>query len=523
MRERGPPGPLSRVLGEVTGRKPPAEAGREWVRACLDPFWRPTSGRSSALATTDVFQGLLLIGLLILVGKAIRTRVRVLQTLFIPSSVVAGALALAVGPEVLGRWSGDEGPLADGAFGEDVLEAWSALPTLLISVVFAALFLGKRIPSPREIWRRAGPQVAFGQTLAWGQYVVGLSLALFVLSPLFGIDPLAGTLIEIGFEGGHGTAAGLSDTFDAVGFAEGADLALGLATFGIITGVLAGTVLINIAARRGEIDPDDPGPPATSGDDPDGGHDERERLADFDEREGAPSTATIDPLSVHVGLVALAVGLGWVLLEALRWIEAATWGGDDGIELLATVPLFPLAMIGGVAVQLVIDRVDRPQLVDRQLMNRISGFAMDVIIVAALATLSLDVLGANWEVFAILAVSGTAWNVGAFIVLAPRFIPEDWFPRASGDFGQSMGMTVTGLLLMRMADPPNRSGALEAFGYKQLMFEPVVGGGLFTAASLPLVAEFGAGPVLAACASLLAVWVTIGLTAFRRRPSAVSS
>jgi glutamate:Na+ symporter, ESS family len=84
-------------------------------------------------------------------------------------------------------------------------------------------------------------------------------------------------------------------------------------------------------------------------------------------------------------------------------------------------------------------------------------------------------------------------------------------------------MTVTGLLLMRVADPPNRSGALEAFGYKQLMFEPVVGGGLFTAASLPLVAEFGAGPVLVACALLLVIWVTVGLTAFRGQRSPVAA
>lgn len=38
-----------------------------------------------------------------------------------------------------------------------------------------------------------------------------------------------GGLIEIGFEGGHGTAAGMADTFADLGFEEGADLALGLA------------------------------------------------------------------------------------------------------------------------------------------------------------------------------------------------------------------------------------------------------------------------------------------------------
>jgi glutamate:Na+ symporter, ESS family len=50
------------------------------------------------------------------------------------------------------------------------------------------------------------------------------------------MNPIAGALIEIGFEGGHGTAAGLAGTFETFGFAEGADLALGLATVGLVAG-----------------------------------------------------------------------------------------------------------------------------------------------------------------------------------------------------------------------------------------------------------------------------------------------
>jgi glutamate:Na+ symporter, ESS family len=69
-------------------------------------------------------------------------------------------------------------------------------------------------------------------------------------------------------------------------------------------------------------------------------------------------------------------------------------------------------------------------------------------------------------------------------------------------------------LLMRIADPPNRSGGLEAFGYKQLLFEPVVGGGLFTAASVPLIAQLGALPVLVGTSLLLVFWVVLGLTRF---------
>jgi glutamate:Na+ symporter, ESS family len=150
--------------------------------------------------------------------------------LFLPSAILAGTLGLLLGPQVLGRmhdaWFEPDTWLAGGLFPENTLAIWSQLPGLLISIVFAGLFLGKVIPGPRAIWRRAGPMVAHGQTLAWGQYVIGLLLVLVLLTPVFGVSPMAGALIEIGFEGGHGTAAGLAGTFRDLGFESGADLAL---------------------------------------------------------------------------------------------------------------------------------------------------------------------------------------------------------------------------------------------------------------------------------------------------------
>jgi glutamate:Na+ symporter, ESS family len=463
-------------------------------------------------SVSDVFLSLLVIGVLLVAAKWLRSRLTIFRRLFLPASVIGGAGALLLGPQVLGRVvDGLGGPawLEGGAIPTAVLDVWGELPVLLISVVFAALFLGKRIPAIREIWEVAGPQVALGQSIAWGQYVVGLTLGLLVLAPLFGMSPLAGTLLEIGFEGGHGTAAGLADTFEEFGFAEGTDLALGLATVGLLAGVLLGTAIVNWGVRTGRMTlaADGSAAPATDGRD--------EQLADLDDREPTEtSSSSTDPLSIHLGFVAIAIALGWLLLQALEAVELATWGGEDGLELLVHLPLFPMAMLGGVLLQVLLDRTGRSRLVDRHLVNRISGTALDLIIVAALGTLSLEAIGGNLGPFLVLTVAGIAWNLGAFLVLAPRIVPEYAYERGLGDFGQSMGMTVTGLLLMRIADPGNRSGGMEAFGYKQLLFEPVVGGGLFTAASVPLVAQLGAVPVLIGTAVLLVFWVVVGLRRF---------
>lgn len=447
-----------------------------------------------------VVAAVLLLSGTLLIGEAVRRAVPGLRRIFLPASVIAGAIALLLGPEVLGRLS----PLLPeyGVFPEAVHTVWAGLPGLLISVVFAALFLGRPLPGLREIWERAGPQVVVGQTLAWGQYVVGLTLTLLVLTPLLGLSPLAGALIEIGFEGGHGTAAGMADSFRDLGFPEGADLALGLATVGLVSGILLGTVFINRAARLGWVDPGALSRPAML------------RGAESESEAPVREGGAAERLALQIGWIAVAVGLGWVLQRGLVLLENATWGADGGMEILAHVPLFPLAMLGGVIVQATLDRAGASHWVDADNVSRISGTALDFTIVAALATLSLTAIGAEWIAFTLLAAAGIAWSVTVFLFIAPRVIPTHWIERGLGDFGQSMGVTVTGLLLMRMVDPPNRSGALESFGYKQLLFEPIVGGGLFTAASLPLIAQFGPVAMLVFTATVTLAWIALGRWCF---------
>ncbi len=452
----------------------------------------------------------------VVAAKVAHRHVKVFRTLFIPSSVIAGIAALLIGPQVLGalatslEW-GD--PFAGGLVPESVLDVWSAIPGLLINVVFAALFLGKRIPPLRDIIRIAGPQVALGQSMAWGQYVVGILLAIAVLQPVFGMNPAAGALIEIGFEGGHGTAAALESTFAEFDFAEGSDLALGLATFGLVAGVLSGLAIINWGLRTGRIDRElieGDGMPA---------EEEAESLGEFDEREhdqGDPhEDVAIDPLSVHLGLIAVAIALGWLLQQGLIALEAATWARDDGLELFRHIPLFPLAMIGGLALQIGLTRLgDAGPHVDRALVNRVSGASLDLVIVTALGTLSLAVLGDNIAPLLILAVAGLTWSVVALLVLAPRIVPDHPYQRGLADFGQSTGMTVTGLLLVRMVDPDGRTKAMEGFGYKQLLFEPFVGGGLFTAISVPLIVQLGPWPVLGITAALMVISMGVGIRFF---------
>ncbi|MFI6575061.1 sodium/glutamate symporter [Nocardiopsis sp. NPDC050513] len=467
---------------------------------------------------------LLLLGVLLLVSKLVRVTWKLTQRLYLPGSIIGGGIALLLGPDVFGRLMGlladrgvavglTERAAEGGLFGVDVTAVWSSLPGLLISVVFAGLFLGKRMPRLREAASLAGPNLAFGITVASGQYVIGIALALLVLVPFLDVPAVAGALIEIGFIGGHGTAAGLGNTFAEVGWAEGQDLALGMATVGLLSGIIVGIVLINWGVRRGKTT-------VISADAKRTGN-EQAGLVERDKRtSGSVMTihpSSMDPLTLHFGLVALAVLIGQLLLMGLQALEQALWA--ERIEIMAYVPLFPMAMIGGIVLQLFIDRFDRDDIVDHHTIERIQGLSLDILVIAAMATLSLSAIAENFLAFALLTVAGLLWCLFAFLVLAPRMMPTHWFERGIGEFGQSLGVTATGLVLMRVVDPEMRTPAYPAFGYKQLIFEPFFGGGLITAAAIPLIVspQVGALGMLAFMGVVMLAGLYVGLVVLRKR------
>ena len=72
---------------------------------------------------------------------------------------------------------------------------------------------------------------------------------------------------------------------------------------------------------------------------------------------------------------------------------------------------------------------------------------------------------------------------------------------------------------MRIVDPEGKSPAFEAFGYKQLVFEPFFGGGLITALSVPIIFQFGPYPLLAAMAVLFVASMAWGLLFWGKKKS----
>ena len=193
------------------------------------------------------------------------------------------------------------------------------------------------------------------------------------------------------------------------------------------------------------------------------------------------------------------------------------FGGPETAKLLQAIPVFPLTMVGGLIVQVILQRTRQTRLVSAVAQASVGSLAMDLLITAAMASLNLPLLEDNWIPFLALAIAGLSWNVCAFLWLAPRIFRDHWFERGIADFGQGTGVTATGLLLLRMADPWGRSRAMEAFSFKQLLFEPFLGGGLVTALSPLLIISWGLPRFSAAALVLTLASLLFGLRLGRRR------
>ena len=413
---------------------------------------------------------------LLFVGKIVRVSVPLVQRLYLPSSVVGGLIGLILVTA-----------LGDKNVSPEIVGTARKVPGFLINVIFATLFLGMAAPKFRDVIRLSFPQLCIGQLLAWGQYVVGLGLAGFVLAKCFGVPEAFGNLLEIGFEGGHGTVGGMTESFSEFGWDDGLALGYTMATAGMIIGIVLGMAMIQWAYRKGHV------LKVVSFND----RKPHERLGIHPIEERPPAGRqtvicdSIDSLAWHIAVTGVAVLIGY------------------GIRLLIPLkgfPLFPLCMIGGVILSYGAKLLGKDLLIDRGQMERISGASLDFLVVSAVATIQLKVVAANWLPLTIMVIAGTAWTAWVVLFVSPRIFRDAWFERAIAEFGQATGVTATGLMLLRTVDPENRTSAAMSFGYKQLLHEPFMGGGIWTALAFALVYKIGWLNVWLISVGMLALW-----------------
>jgi ESS family glutamate:Na+ symporter len=173
----------------------------------------------------------------LLLGRLLVSRIRVLQSWSIPEPV-AGGLAVALLLTLLRQTSGF------------TLQLDTSLQAPLMLAFFATIGLNADLRSLARGGRMLGRFLLVVVGLLILQNLVGVSVA-----RLLGLDGLVGLLAgSITLSGGHGTGAAWSSSFASEhGLLQASELAMAVATFGLVLGGLCGGPVARWLMRRPEV------------------------------------------------------------------------------------------------------------------------------------------------------------------------------------------------------------------------------------------------------------------------------
>lgn len=468
---------------------------------------------------------LIFVAILLVLGVAVRLRAAIFQQLYIPASVIAGAIGLVV----MQSTRGELAAVTDSW--SETLRSW---PGWLIAVVFAGMLL-ERKPAPlAESVSRVGRQGLMVWVIVLGQTAIGLLATWVLVQPFYDVPNSFGMLIETGMAGGHGTAAAMGQVYahPEINLTGGLDLGVLMATCGLVYGIVSGIVWINLGVRAGWVQQQRP----TS---------QSKVTLRIDGDQGTPigyakvGSETIDPLLLQVIwlTLAFAVGLGlqWLVTEFVGLAESLSGNGEELSEaeqqlserltlenVVGSFPLFIYTLFGGLIVRQVLRLVRWDQAIDRETINRLTSTAMDILVVSAIATLNIQAVATLIVPFSILLVCGAIWAGVCLLLISRWILPRGhWFELGLINYGMSTGTTATGFVLLRLVDPELESGAAEDYALAAPLSSPFVGGGMITIGLPLLVLE--RVPIAASAVALIAIVVVLILLGRRWNVSSDSA
>lgn len=381
---------------------------------------------------------------LLLAGTILRAKLKWMQALFLPASMIAGFIGLAFGPSGF-----DWLPFSD---------QFSSYPGLLIAVIFAAIPIGAAKVNLKEIIHRVREMWSFSMLLTLLMWGAGALFGLIVLVPLFSDLPSGfGLILGAGFLGGHGTAAAIGEGFQYYGWDEAMDLAMTSATIGILIAVLGGLVLVKRSTEKGHTKfiqsfKDLPNELRT------GLMGKTERTAMGEE---TVSPSSIDPLVLHISIIALVIGISYWVSDILQKAIPAV-----------SIPLFSIAFILALLFQVASRKVKADEYVDQRVMERIGGTATDYLVAIGIASINITVVVDYALPLALLFLFGTIWAYILFRFIGPNIFKDFWVEKSLFGWGWSTGTVAMGLALLRIVDPELKSKTTDDYALAYIGVAP---------------------------------------------------
>lgn len=394
--------------------------------------WDFTLGNYDSVWATLVQIGLLLIFLLI--GNLLRNVVPWFRKCLIPSALIGGTILLVF--NIICKQFG--APLMDNRILQVITYHG-------LGIGFAAMTL-KTDQATMET--KKSQVIEFG-ALQGGSYMLQAFVGLMITIVLFlltknsekVISYIGGLILPLAYGQGPGNALSWDINFSnnsVTQFAGNGSFGLSLASIGFVVASIFGVIYINYYKRKGLLQIRSK---ATEG-----------QSADiYVTQNEIPDNESVDKFSIQMGFVALAYALSFGIMCLLGVISEFTnkiaWGFN-----------FLWAAIAAMLIKWIVSLLQKRKIMKRVYINnyqmdRVSGFAFDLMIVAGVAAIEINDIKDYILPIVLLATLG-----GVVTYIYIRLVAKECFKGFEHEFfllsfGTMTGTASNGMILMKEIDP----------------------------------------------------------------------
>ena len=373
----------------------------------------------------------------LLVANALKKAIPVLEASLIPTSVLAGILLLAFSM-IYDQFSSVRffETVTFNGCGYDYMEMIT-YHTLALGFIAGSLkTTGGKLSKKRatEIFNTGVTTVSTYLV----QAVVGLGITMVAALILPGFFKAAGLLLPFGFGQGTGQAMNYGNIYETqFGFGGGKSFGLTVAALGFLSASIGGVIHLNILRKRGYIQ---------NKKSEEGTITENE-IQSLDE---IPMQESIDKFTIQVALITLSYMLAyvlmWILGNLIPGMKAVIYGFN-----------FLLGVLAATLVKATLNFLKKKGIAKREytnnfLLTRASNFFYDIMVVAGIAAIRLDLIDDYWGILLILGMVGLvityAYNRVVVNVLFTEYKEEQFLAM----YGMLTGTASTGVILLREVD-----------------------------------------------------------------------
>ena len=417
----------------------------------------------------------------LLLGNVLRTKIPFLNKSLLPSALLGGLLLLIF----------KAFPNCRDLINKPVMEIVT-YPALGLGFVALAL-------KNNKIESKSTPmKVIETGALTASTYVIQgiVGLIVSILFFYFGkrLFYAAGLLLPMGFGQGPGQALNFGKIFTGWATQQGmdfpgADFGLSIAATGFIVGSVVGVVYMNILRRRGILSRKKIVEAQMN------------KLEDYEGENEIPDAESVDKLSMQICMVLFVYFLVFLFTNWIQNLELGNFGTNTLKPMLWGFN-FLIGTLFGIFFKWVLSRFKKARLMSREyinnyMLNRISGFCFDIMIVAGTAAISFEEFGKFVLPFVIIVTLGTIVTFFYVLAISKHLYPNYKYEGFFSMFGMLTGTASNGMILLREIDPKFETPAANNL-VLQTLSAIVLG--------FPVLLLMGFAPQ-----SLNATWITLGV------------